>query len=73
MVNAAVMYPLKMPRQIQRDRWIVEEWIFALALLKERRATFYIIIDKIRQIRRNGLDWDVWIQEERRWIEGPPR
>jgi hypothetical protein len=64
-----------------RNRWIVEEWIFAIAVIKashqDRVCSLTVggIISQIRWIRSNGrvLDWDAWIEEQRRWIDGPPR
>jgi len=55
-----------------RNRWIVEEWIFAIALLEERRVTVSIIVDEIHRIRGAGDDWNKWVQKTRRWIERPP-
>jgi len=45
-----------------KNIWIVEEWIFAIAVLKDRRVTVSIIIDEIHRIRDHGDDWDSWIQ-----------
>lgn len=55
-----------------RNIWIMEEWIFAIALLEERRVTVSIIIDEIHRIRDDGDNWDSWIQKTQKWIERPP-
>jgi hypothetical protein len=60
-----------------RNLWMVEEWIFGIALLKchnldcTGKVTVASIVDKIKWCRRNEFDWALWIQQQHEWLEGP--
>lgn len=64
-----------------KNRWTVEEWIFAVALLIIRdlalrtrdgteQVQSWAIVAQIRGNRRRGLKWDTWREQWESWIEG---